>query len=237
MIGNGSSRKTRKRTLNRLNLRAYRIGVLFFGLFVLMRIPACAEEIDRLLAAVNGKVITQGDLDLLRSLHKLLYPDQNLVPASRDAEVDQFIDLELMRQELKAFSLTQEDEGKINTRMQKLRESYAGKGGLPAVLRQFGLQESEVVSFWHLESSIAKFIDFRFRPFVRVSESEIKKYYDEKLIPPLQKYDVKPPALEEASAKIEEILKEERINAALDQWIADIRRNSRIENFERRKPE
>jgi hypothetical protein len=75
-------------------------------------------------------------------------------------------------------------------------------------------------------------VDFRFRPFVSVSEEEIKKYYETRLIPQLQKAKLEIPALPQVSTRIEEILREEKVNALLDQWIKEVRRNSRIENFD-----
>jgi hypothetical protein len=192
-------------------------------------------EIDRLMAAVNGKVITAGDLDLSRSLNALVSYGKKPAAGFQDDEINRLIDLELMRQELKNFTLTQEDEGKVEARVQSLRDAYAEKGGLPAFLRQLGLQESELVSYLRLEYSILKFVDFRFRPFVSVSGDEVKTYYEERLAPQLQKSKLELPALMQVTAKIEEILREEKINAALEQWIGEIRRNSRIEYFDRER--
>lgn len=193
--------------------------------------PVYGGEIDRLIVAVNGKVITEGDLDLARSLNALMFYGKNAVPGSRNDEIDRLVDLELMRQELKNFSLTQEDESKVETRMRSLRDAYTEKGGLRVLLLQLGLQESELFSYLRLESSILKFVDFRFRPFINVSEEEIQGYYEGKLIPQLLNSRLEVPALTQVSTRIEEILREEKINAALERWISDVRRNSRIEYF------
>ena len=190
------------------------------------------EEIDRLIAAVNGKVVTEGDLDLARSLNALVFYGKESQPGSREEEIGRLIDLELMRQELKNFSLTQPDESQIEGRVQALRAAYAEKGGFPALLRKIGLEESELVSYIRLEVSILKFVDFRFRPFVSVSREEIKAYYEKRLTPQLAKSKLESPPLEQVSAKIEAILTEEKINDAVEQWISEIRRSSRVEFFD-----
>jgi hypothetical protein len=190
------------------------------------------EELDRLIAAVNGKVITDGDLKLARSLNAVVFTSDNQVPSSRLDEVDHLVDLELMRQELKNFQLAQDDEGKIESRLQSLRDYYAQQGGLPALLQSLGLQESELVSYLRLQSSILKFVDFRFRPFVSVSAEEIQKYYEGRLRDQLKKSGLEFPSLEQVSARIEEILKEEKMNAMLESWITEVRRNSKIEYFQ-----
>jgi hypothetical protein len=119
----------------------------------------------------------------------------------------------------------------VEARLQSLRDAYAGKGGLPALLHRIGLQESELVSYVRLEFSIMAFVDFRFRPFVRVAAEEIRDYYKNTLAPQLKKSGIALPPLAQVSRKIEEILTEEKNNAVLDQWIKEIRRNSRIEYF------
>jgi hypothetical protein len=211
--------------------RACNIALFCLVFFAFASGPACAGEIDRLIVAVNGKVITEGDLDLGRSLYVLLSYNSKAAARSRNDEINRLIDRELLRQELKSFSLTQEDERKVAVRMQSLREAYAEKGGLPALLRQLGLQESELFSYLQFESAILKFVDFRFRPFVIVSEAEIQSYYEEKLVPQLLNSGIEVPVRTQVSARIKEILREEKINAALERWISDIRRSSRIEYF------
>jgi hypothetical protein len=188
-------------------------------------------EIDRLIAAVNGIAITEGDLEIARSLNAIIFYGKNTNVAGRKEEIDRLIDQELMRQELKNFSLSGEEESSVEARMQSIREAYASIGGPSALLKRLGLQESELISYIRLESSIMRFLDFRFRPFVNVSADEIRAYYETRLIPQLRESKIAPPALEHVSAKIETIVKEEKINAVLDQWMKDIRRNSRIEYF------
>jgi hypothetical protein len=98
-------------------------------------------------------------------------------------------------------------------------------------MKRLGLQESELVSYLRLESSIMRFVDFRFRPFAGVTEEEIKDYYESRLTHQLEKAKLPLPPLPQVSIRIEEILREEKINAVLDQWIKEIRRISRIEYF------
>jgi peptidyl-prolyl cis-trans isomerase SurA len=192
---------------------------------------AFAEGIDRLLAAVNGKVITEGDLKLARSLDAVIF-SKNEASDSENRSLSRLIDLELLRQELKNFGMVKEDETEVASRLQALRETYAGTGGLAAFLQRFGLQESELVSYLRLESAILQFVNFRFRPFVNVTQEEINQYYQKKLASQLEKAGLELPPLTQVSTRIEEILREEKINEVLEQWMANIRRNSRIERFD-----
>jgi hypothetical protein len=191
---------------------------------------AFAEEIDRLLAAVNGKVITEVDLNLARSLNAVIF-SKNEVSDSGSWPLSRLIDLELLRQELKNFGMVKEDEAEVESRLRALRETYAETGGLAVFLQHFGLQESELISYLRLESSILRYVNFRFRPFVIVTQEEINSYYQKRLASQLEKTGLELPPLTQVASRIEEILREEKINEVFEQWIANIRRNSRIEIF------
>ncbi len=208
-------------------------GWIFAICLILSASYAFGSEIDRLLVAVNGKAITEGDLNVARGLNAVIFYDKNAQPSSRDEEISRLVDLELMRQELKNFRVTHGDEGKVQARLQSLREVYAQKGGLSILLQKLGIDESELIAYLQFESSMTSFVDFQFRPFVKVSEEEIKKYYAERLTEQLRKAKVNLPPLAQVADRIEEILREEKINVLLDQWIKDIRRSSRIEHFDR----
>ncbi len=226
--------RRRKELLNWLRLGLVVSGPCVVLLLLCLAIPAFPEEIDRLLVAVNGRVVTEGDLRLAHNLNAILAPARNGAERSGEEELNRLIDLELMRQELTNFAAIKADESEIEPRMQDLRNKYAEIGGLPALLRDLGLQESELRSYIDLQISIEKFIQFRFRPFVTVSPEEILAYYRQKLVPQLEKSSgARVPDLEEVTSQIEEILAQEKVNTAVDNWLKDIRGHSRIESFAR----
>jgi peptidyl-prolyl cis-trans isomerase SurA len=193
------------------------------------------EEIDRLLAAVNGEVITEGDLELARSMNEALLSGKKSNSESIDQSLSKLINIELLRQELKNFGMAKEDDAEVESRLKSLRETHAKTGSLQVFLRQFGLLESELINYLRFESSMLRFIDFRFRPFVNVAQEEIKSYYDKILTPQIEEKKGKLPPLPEVSSQIEEILRQEKITEAYSQWIGNIRRNSRIEYFDNEK--
>jgi hypothetical protein len=195
----------------------------------MLTVDARAGEIDRLLAAVNGKIITSADLNLARNLNALvLFGKETENPSLRE-EIDRLLDLELMRQELENFTLVDEDPQRTEARLLAIRNAYAEIGGLPPLLRWLGLQESELISYLRLQDSILQFVNFRFRPFATVAPEDIRNYYQASLIPQLKDAGAPLPALDEVSSKIEEILKEEKVNSLLDQWMNSLRKDSRIE--------
>ncbi len=189
-----------------------------------------AQEIDRLIAAVNGKVVTEMDLELSRRLNALLVFEKETVARSRSQEIDRLIDLELIRQELLNFPMTREDETTIQKGMEDLRKGYeAVPGGLAAVSAQYGLNEDDIRSYLRLQSSIMRFVAFRFTPFVSVLEEEKEKYYRETLVPQLERAKATIPPLSDVADRIEVILRQEKATAAMEQWIQELRSRARLE--------
>jgi hypothetical protein len=177
------------------------MAILMFWSMAAGRLPA--EEIDRLLAAVNGRVITEGDLKMARSLNALYLLGRSNPDASREQEVSSLIDLELIRQEMENFPIGQSDQSRIQSevqaKMEDLKSAYAEIGGLPALLRQLGLQDDELLDYLRLRALVERFIYLRFRPFIPETDPEE--------------------------------MQRQKASDAMDQWIANIRNHSRIEFF------
>jgi len=194
-----------------------------------------AEEIDRLLAAVNGQVVTEGDLKVASPLNAVLSLGRGDARGSRQAELNRLIDLELVRQELEYFPLEVGDQSRMQAevlaKLDDLKEAYAEIGGLAALLRQLGLQEVELVAEVRLRMLTERFIDLRFRPFAAPSDREVEAYYREKLAPLLQKKGSPLPPLAGVSSQISAILVEQKVTADYEAWIANIRNRARIEFF------
>lgn len=195
--------------------------------------PAAGVEVDRVLAAVNGKVITESDLRLARGLNALLVFGRtgSQGEPSREEQVSRLIDLDLIRQELETLPPEPAEQKMIEARVEELKAGYVEVGGIEPIMRELGLQSAELQSYLGLQASIMRFVNLRFRPFVDVSPEEVKTYYRDRLVPKLAQAKAVAPPLEMVSADIENILKEEKVNAALDAWIKEIRGHSRIEYF------
>jgi hypothetical protein len=208
--------------------------------FILMSLPwstrlQAAEEIDRLLASVNGRVITESDLRVSRDLNLLLqFGKRPKVEPSREEELKRLVDLELIRQELESFPLAADDQSGIDAQIADLKTAYAELGGLASILNRLGLQEEELESYIHLQASIGRFVEVRFNPFVTVTPEEIQDYYRDQLVPKLEKAGAFVPPIAEVSKSITEVLTESKVSASLENWITGIRGNSRIESFAER---
>ncbi len=206
------------------------LAVVMLGWF-LPAGSARAAELDRLIAAVNSRVLTLSDLELARQLNALMLFGREGGDSAVAQQVERLIDLELLRSELEIFAMDA-DAAALEARLQELRNGYAEIGGLPALLRRLGLGEDELREYLRLQVALQRFVQFRFRPFADPTPDQIREYYRERFVPELRRRGVEVPPLDDVSPKIEAILREEEANAALDRWLADMRAQARIEHFE-----
>jgi predicted component of type VI protein secretion system len=190
------------------------------------------QEVDRLLAAVNGKVITELDLKMTRWLNAVLDVGQSKQLQSRKEELEQLIDLELVRQEMENYPIPQAQvDAVVNAKVDFLRDTYAEIGGLPALLGQLGLEMDELIQKIRVIVKTDRFIATRFLPFVNVSSADVENYYQLKLIPDLKARGYPASSLADVASKIEALLIEEKKSAAWFQWFENLKKNSRIERF------
>jgi len=194
--------------------------------------PGCPQEVDRLLAAVNARVITRLDLTMARALNAVLDLGQNRSALSENEDLDLLIDQELIRQEMENYPVPESQvETAVKDKIDALRNSYAEIGGLPALLNRLGFDAMELTKKVRLIVLTEKFIGLRFGPFVTVAPKEVEDYFREKLLPDLKRKGFAAPPLVEVAPQIEALLKEVKKNAAAEQWLRNIKRNSRIEYF------
>jgi len=205
---------------------------------VLLQTESMAAEIDRLLAVVNGTVITRSDLELSRNLNLLLSIGKTTPGSSTGQEVRRLIDLEILRQELGNFPAIRIDPSEVEAELENLRTTFAEIGGMPALLRKLGLLESELREYLKLQLSVLKFVRFRFEPFVTISEASILDYYEKVLVPELRKQPGSTiPPLEGLKEEIENLLRQKEVDTALEKWLTDVRKISKIEVVERSEDE
>jgi hypothetical protein len=72
----------------------------------------------------------------------------------------------------------------------------------------------------------------RFRSEVRVGPRAIQTYYESKFVPEMKQRNLQPPPLDQVQDQIEAILREERVNALISDWLKTLRSQSRIQAFD-----
>jgi hypothetical protein len=68
-----------------------------------------------------------------------------------------------------------------------------------------------------------RFVDFRFRPGIQVQDSDVQEYYKQQVATWQKEGMQSIPSFGEARGQIEEILTQQRIDEAMNQWLSEVR--------------
>jgi hypothetical protein len=189
------------------------------------------EVVDRIVATVNGHAILESELDEAARYQCLLTrSDCNNTAEPRNAALTRLIEQQMVEQQINATVVLKPTEvaAKISELKQSLLKS-SGEQQWSELLRRYGLSEEDVAEQVSREIRIRHYIDGRFRPGARIQRSATKKYYDQVLVPELQKARAAVPSLESVESRINEILAQQEIDDQFSSWLNSLRAASKIE--------
>ena len=218
--------------------------------FLALISPGCAQSddtaqqsgsgtpVDRVVAVVNRQTILESDLQDEVQLSVLEPTTKGQEEMTESEALDRLISRALIQQQIRQEDLPATDPNPqdIAARIEQIRTELPScvradcrnDAGWSAFLARHNLTPARVESYLHTRLEILSFIEMRFRQGIRIEPEEIEKYYRETLLPQYPA-DQKPPALEQVSSRIEEILLQQKVNVLFDNWLANLRSQGQIE--------
>ena len=195
--------------------------------------PARAEVIDRIVATVNGRIILQSDWDEGLCYEALLNGRSlsQFTDDERSAVLDRLIDQELLREQMKANDFQHASEAEVSARIADARKQYpegATAEGWQAVLGKFRLAEKDLAEHVQQQIDLVRLVDAHLRPTVQIDSKSIEAYYREKFVPQLKQSGAGEVSLGDVSAKIRELLTEEKVSELLISWLQTLRSESTV---------
>jgi hypothetical protein len=195
-------------------------------------------ELDRVVAVVNGHAILTSDLSNEIEL-SILEPN----PGEPGIETPQEALQRLIARTLIRQQIREEDEqalvptqDEISTRLTELRKQLpacvhancATDAGWKSFLEVHGLTDRQVRAYLRNRIQTLRFIEQRFRQGIHISQEEIEAYYRDTLLPQYPPGQTAPP-LDRVSARIEEILLQQRVTGLFSGWLDNLRSQGDIE--------
>lgn len=198
--------------------------------------PANARQfvdLDHVVAVINGDVLLESDVD--EEMHfAALEPFQaNTGDDSRQSAMSRLINRDLIVQQMK-----EQQQVSVNISDTDVEKSLAElRAHLPACVKydctttkgwnsflaENDLTNLEVKEHWKQRLAILQFIDQRFRAGIRISHESIDDYYAKSVVPAFEKQHEPAPALNDVSARIQEVLLQQQVNGLLQDWLRSLR--------------
>jgi len=191
-----------------------RIYLSVFALLFLVTIGR-AEVIDRIVAVVEGHIITLSDLRQEREVRARL--GEQAIDNDADL-VRQLVDNYLIERQTAEYPnidvVNEEVEAELKRSTSRITESEALRD---SVRRRIRMQ---------------KFFDLKFRQLIRPTDEEIRKYYENVFVPEARArglQSVTPLSDGEMARGIRENVIQESLDHEVEVWLEAIRRRSNIE--------
>ena len=172
----------------------------------LLAAPGAAQGnvVERILAVLDGRPLLLSEGRVVERLRGL----------DRQAAVDALIDERLMVREaarLPQAVVTAEEEDRAYREL--AARVPAGAGATEEDLRRLARRQT----------AILKYIDFRFRPQVRVEEDEVRAAYE-------REWSARPgsPPLEAVADELRARLESEELNQRIEEWVKELRSGADI---------
>lgn len=196
-------------------------------LFLVFAIAFGGEILDRIIVTVNRGLVTESDVRRhIRAAAALNGENADFGEQSRREAIDRLIDLVLIRRELELTRFPEPTAAEAKAWAELVYKERLTS--LEAILKRSGLAEKELIEELRNQLITLRFIEFRFRPGIAVTDADIESYYRSKFLPEWKPGNGDAPPLDDVREQIEKILTDQRIDQALNRWIEDARKQARI---------
>jgi len=202
-----------------------KIASAFCLLFSVCLGPLSAEIIDRIAITVGNQVITESQVDEEIRITAFLNREKLDINASaRKQAATRLIEQALVKREMDLSRYPLPDLSDAGAALEGVKATYSNEAEYAAALESYGIHEDDLTRRLLWQFTLLRFIDYRFRPGIQIPDADVQTYYRQQVSSWEQKGVKTIPGLEDSRDQIEEILTQKRIDQALDQWMADTRK-------------
>jgi len=196
-------------------MRKYLNPMRILSVILLLAPVVYGEILDRIVAVIDDRfIITLSDVRKERSIESALGGN----PGSDESIIDALIERHLVEEEIAQFRNIEVPEDAIAQRLRSIQ--------VPPGISTEDLRDVLVGEFRRRQ-----FMMERFEQFVRVSDDELRRYYDEVYTPEARARGERVAPLEEVSEAIRQNRALEKTNEEVGSWLMELRRRSVIEKI------
>ena len=190
------------------------------------------ELLDWVVVVVGNNVVTASEVKLQLRLEAFL--NQRPVDDSdtaRHQAVERLIEVNLIAKEMHVTNFLPAKDGEIERELQALYEQdYPNKRAFSEALETYSLDENVLRAFLRRQINVLRFIDFRFRTGLDVSEETVNTYYEDIYTARVRQLEGHAPEpLAEVRASLREVVLQARVDELLNDWLKLSRASNRVE--------
>ncbi len=185
-------------------------------------------RVDRVVAVVDEDPILASDLERVIRLGLVERGAEESEVALERRALDRLIEDRLRQHEVGRFGFEAVPVEAIDRQLAAIAARFASPAELGAELTRLGLDEPGLRQLLARQLAALAFVEERLGPRVFVGVEEIRRRYDEKLVPELAARGLAAPPLEQVRESIRAVLREEKLNLEIERWTEELRREADV---------
>jgi hypothetical protein len=185
-----------------------------------------AEVIDRIAVTVDNEVITESELrEEIRVTAFLNSEQPDFSPAARRRAAERLVEQALIRREMELARYPEPPPQQVDELAGEIlhRRFQGSETRIREALREYGLEEADLRRHLAKQAATMRFIEYRFRPEVLVTETEVRECYDNRIVPAYRKQGASAPPFDDARSQCEDLIAAQRVDQLVEQWLKEAR--------------
>ena len=212
----------RTRTSRRSSMIGARVPWVAVALAVLATAPR-AQVLDRVLAIVNGEVVTSLDV---RAAVVFQLVEQQRIAAGEPAVLEALIDRQLMIADASRYSVREPEEAEIERGVQTIRSRFPSPQAFETAAATTGMTEGRLRTFVGDSIRLDLHVEQRFAAAAQPTDDEVTRYYREHSSE-LARGGVTPP-LDQVRDAVTAGATAERRAGLVSEWLQRLRQRAEI---------
>ncbi len=192
---------------------------------------AGVSAIDRVVAVVDEDPILESDLDRAIGLGFVVRRPGESEKDFRRRVLEKEIERKLRFHEVDRFGFGQLPASEVGEKYKEIEARFPSQEAFEARLKELGMSKEGLRRLVARQLMILTYVEERLGAKVFVSLDDIRDYYDNTLVPELEKKGEKVPPIEEVREQIRQVLRQKRLNDEIVKWTANLRKAADIEIY------
>jgi hypothetical protein len=183
------------------------------------------QVVDRIVAHIEDDIITQSEVRELAAYQELVDGHAE----SDDRVLNELIEQWVVNNEATATQFPAAAESEVSREVARIQGRFASPQAYKERLAELGLTPEAVKRIVAREIYLARYLDYKFRPAVQVSDDDIAKYYKEQLVPALTAKQQTAPPLDQVTEQIRELLVQQGVSERAASWFDETKSRLKIQ--------
>jgi hypothetical protein len=198
-------------------------------LLLVAAVSLAAEIVDRIAVSIDKQIITASQiLEEIRVTAFLNRSDPDFSPAEKRRAADRLVEQMLIKRAMEISRYPIPPQDAANELLTNVIEQSGNDATYRQALERYGITADELKDHLWWQVTTLRFIDYRFRPAIQISDADLRDAY-QKQVAEWKQRGVQPvPGFEESRDALAKIVTEQRVDEALNTWMAETRKQVNI---------